>query len=114
MIVVDTRLEGAQLWLRLSGEYGHGDENLYSGRAVQKVLEEALLRHAGNVSEAVIDYSQVNNIGGDGPIWSVSPAYRQRIPVRCVAIGSTHESLAELFRATNMDRLIQLEMGGDK
>ena len=111
MIVIDTRCEGSQLWIRLTGEYGHDDENLRSGRAVQNALEEALERYDGEISEVVIDYSNVNNTGGDGPLWSVSSAYRKRLAVRCVASGETHEWIAHLLATTNMDRLIKLELG---
>jgi hypothetical protein len=114
MRVIDTRLDGSQLLIRLSGEYGHGDENLRCGRAVQNALVEALDRHDAAVSSVVIDYSNVNYMGGDGLIWSVSPAFRRRLAVRFVASGETYKRLSELLSATNMGFLIHLEMCGDQ
>jgi hypothetical protein len=77
---------------------------------VQNALEKALVGDGDSVSEVVIDYSNVDGVAGDGPIWSASPAYRRKLGVCFVAsAGPTFEWLSQLLDVTNMDRLIRLE-----
>ena len=109
MIVVDVVRSKSTLRLRLAGNWGGGEENLRSGRAVQSALAEALVKDAEALTEVVIDYSDVHGLGGDGPTWSTAPAMRRKLDVRFVASGENHSWLSEFLSATNMDRLIRLD-----
>lgn len=112
MEIIEVLRSGSTLRIRLSGEFGHGEQNAVSGRLIEQCLQQCIERDTGELTEVVIDYAAVSGLGGDGPLWSVSPALRRKLTVNFIASGDTYNYLSELLISTRMNQLVHLKNAG--
>jgi hypothetical protein len=108
MITLDVTVSDACLRITCAGDYGISEDNLLSGRLVQETIQRHLDRVVPLPSEVIIDFTRVEGGTGDGPIWSVLPAYRRGLKVTYLVSGSSGEFLQALLCATGMRGIINL------
>jgi hypothetical protein len=115
MITIDVTVSDGCLRINCAGCYGPRSEgNLASGRLVQEAIRHHLDTAEPPLSEVVIDFTKVNYEGmGDGPIWSVLPAWRRGLKVTYLVSQSTREYLEVLLSVTNMNQIIGVVVVGD-
>ena len=98
-----------ELWLTVFGYFGHGDDNVRAGRAIERALRDAIDDQESEIREVIIDFTNAEAIGGDGPLWAVGPAIRRRLKIRFIASGTNYRCLSDLLRLTRMDQVICLD-----
>jgi hypothetical protein len=115
MISIDATVSDGCLRINCAGCYGPRSEgNVASGRLVQEAIRRHLDTADPPLSEVVIDFTRIDYEGmGDGPIWSVLQAVRQRVKVTYLVSDRTREPLQGLLSVTRMNRLIGVTVVGD-
>ena len=115
MITIDVTVSDACLRINCAGCYGPRSEgNLASGRLVQEAIRRHLDLADPPLSEVVIDFTKVDYCGMDGPIWSVTEAWKRGLTVTYLVSESTREPLQVLLSVTNMNRIIGVAVVGEE
>jgi hypothetical protein len=107
MITIDLAVSDGCLRINCAGCYGAlSEDNLASGRLVQEAIRHHLDTANPPLVEVVIDFTRIEGGFGDGPIWSVTEAYRRGVKVTYLVSERTREPLQFLLALTRMNRLI--------
>jgi hypothetical protein len=115
MISIDVMVSDDCLRINCAGCYGPGSEgNVASGRLVQEAIRRHLDTAARPLSELVIDFTRIDCEGmGDGPIWSVLPAWKRGVKASYLVSERTREALEGLLSVTKMNQIISVVVVGE-
>ena len=108
MNIVNEKLAGGCLRIVCAGHYGAWSEGNSSARLIQDVIKRQLGREDCAIDEVIIDLTQVEYEGGDGPAWSVAPAVARGVRVTYLVRKQNREPLLLLISTVGFGRFVDV------